>query len=119
MTIEKRHQPRCRCDLPAHLIHRGRAFPIRISDIAAGGLGIRAGRLALPSGNLIEVELRLNGATWSLHGLIVHTGAPRIGVMFKTPQPALFSAATQAGSAPSPMRTTALGGALSPPPPAP
>lgn len=119
MTIEKRYQPRCRCDLPAHLIHRGRALPIRISDIAAGGLGIRAGRLALPSGNLIEVELRLNGATWSLHGLIVHTGAPCIGVMFKTPQPALFSAATQAGSAPSHVRTTALGGALSPPPPAP
>ena len=94
MTIETRHQQRVRLSFDVPIIYRGRLFQAGARNLSSEGMFLRTGALTLPRGTLIEMEFRLGVQKWLIAGLVVRQSPSGIGIMFRSPQVALFKLAS-------------------------
>ncbi|MES9873592.1 MAG: PilZ domain-containing protein [Candidatus Sedimenticola sp. 6PFRAG7] len=92
MSIERRYHQRIKTDIKVQLNYRGRNFSANTSNITSHGLGLKTGFLTIPSGNLVELELRVGNRKWQVEGLVIHADKHNIGLMFRAPQPELEAA---------------------------
>lgn len=91
MLGERRYCARHRLELPVYIRYHKRPFLTATArNMSAGGMFLSVKALTLPAGTLIELELRALGKRWLLPAIVIHGDSTGIGVMFQTPQTALF-----------------------------
>ncbi|MFP4603092.1 MAG: PilZ domain-containing protein [Halochromatium sp.] len=91
MPRERRYCARHRFELPVYIRYHKRPFLTATArNVSAGGMFLSVKALTLPTGTPIELELRCLGKRWLLPAIVIHGDNSGIGVMFKSPQSALF-----------------------------
>jgi hypothetical protein len=91
MPRERRYDARHRLDLPVYIRYHKRPFLAAMArNVSAGGMFLSVKALTLPTGTPIELELRSLGKRWLLPAIVIHGDNSGIGVMFESPQNALF-----------------------------
>ena len=91
MPTERRYCARHRFELPVYIRYHKRPFLTATArNVSAGGMFLSVKALTLPTGTPIELELRCLGKRWLLPAIVIHGDNSGIGVMFESPQSALF-----------------------------
>jgi hypothetical protein len=91
MTVEKRYSKRYPMEGDVYIRYRKqRAFPARAVNCSMQGMFLKTESLTLLTGALVELEIFRDGRLWEVMGIVSHTQADGIGVMFWQPQPELY-----------------------------
>jgi hypothetical protein len=93
MTIERRHSTRIEAGIETQILHRGRCFSTRVTNLSKEGLFLQTGSLTIPPGMFIEISLNVGNHHWQMSGLVIWSSPKGIGVVFRTSQPELYEAA--------------------------
>jgi hypothetical protein len=93
MTIERRHSPRIETGIEAQILHRGRCFFTRVTNLSREGLFLQTDALTIPPGMFIDISLNVGSNHWQMSGLVIWSSAKGIGVVFRISQPELYEAA--------------------------
>lgn len=94
MSVERRYSKRHPMDGDVYIRYRKqRAFPARAVDCSMQGITLKTESLTLLTGALVELEIFRDGRLWEAMGIVCHTRADVIGVMFWQPQPELYASA--------------------------
>lgn len=94
MSVERRYSKRHPLDGDVYIRYRKqRAFPARAVDCSMQGITLKTKSLTLLTGALVELEIFREGRVWEVTGIVCHTQADVIGVMFWHPQPELYASA--------------------------
>jgi len=99
MPVERRYSKRIRVDYEVELGYRGRRLPnAKARNLSPEGIYIALDNLTLPSGTLLELEIRRWGREWFVPAIVVHGDSRGVGLMFREPQPVLYQNELQARS---------------------
>jgi hypothetical protein len=91
MAVERRYSKRYPMDGDVYIRYRKqRAFPARAVNCSMQGMYLKTESLTLLTGALVELEIFRDGRMWEVMGIVSHTQADGIGVMFWQPQPELY-----------------------------
>ncbi len=91
MAVERRYSKRYPMDGDVYIRYRKqRAFPARAVNCSMQGMYLKTESLTLLTGALVELEIFRDGRLWEVMGVVSHTQADGIGVMFWQPQPGLY-----------------------------
>jgi hypothetical protein len=92
MTIEKRHSPRIEAEIETQILHRGRCFSTRVTNLSREGLFLQTDSLTIPPGMFIDISLSVGNHHWQMSGLVIWSCPKGIGVVFRISQPELYEA---------------------------
>jgi hypothetical protein len=91
MSVEKRYSKRYPMDGDVYIRYRKqRLFPAKAVNCSVQGIFLQTESLTMLTGALIELELFRDGRQWTFTGVVTHTQADGVGVMFWKPQPDLY-----------------------------
>ncbi len=90
--------------LPIQIEYQGRGFSARLGSLSPEGALLETHGLSIPEGMRVELCLTLARRPWQIQATITHTTPHEIGVLFHTPQSALYAALGNQLSAPPPIR---------------
>jgi hypothetical protein len=91
MPVEQRYSKRYPMDGDVYIRYRKqRLFPAKAVNCSVQGISLRTKSLTMLNGALVELELFRDGRQWSIMGVVTHTQADGVGVMFWKPQPELY-----------------------------
>jgi hypothetical protein len=91
MPVEKRYSKRYPMDGDVYIRYRKqRLFPAKAMNCSVQGIFLRTESLTMLNGALVELELFRDGRQWSIMGIVTHTQADAVGVMFWKPQSELY-----------------------------
>jgi hypothetical protein len=91
MSVERRYSKRYPMDGDIYIRYRKqRAFPAKAVNCSMQGIYLKTESLTLLTGALVELEIFRAGQLWEVMGIVTHTQADGIGVMFWKPQPTLY-----------------------------
>jgi hypothetical protein len=92
MTIERRHSPRIETQIEAQILHRGRCFFTRVTNLSKEGLFLQTDTLTIPPGMFVDISLNVGTNHWQMSGLVIWSSAKGVGVVFRISQPELYDA---------------------------
>jgi len=91
MSVERRYSKRYPMDGDIFIRYRKqRAFPAKAVNCSMQGIYLKTESLTLLTGALVELEIFRAGQLWEVMGVVTHTQADGIGIMFWKPQPSLY-----------------------------
>jgi hypothetical protein len=104
VTKERRYCARHGIDLPVYIRYGRRPFlGASARDLSERGMFLAVQSLTLPIGTPVELEFSSLGRRWIFPAVVVHGDNTGIGVMFREPQPELFSGLIAATEMPPPI----------------
>ena len=93
MSVERRYSKRYPMQGDVYIRYRKqRAFPARAVNCSLYGISLQTENLSLLSGSLVELEFFYQGRQWLIMGIVTHSNAEGLGVMFWQTQPEFYEA---------------------------
>ncbi|NEX20994.1 PilZ domain-containing protein [Thiorhodococcus mannitoliphagus] len=95
-TIERRYSARYPIKLAVYIRYRKRRFFCATgANLSSQGMFLEVRNVMLPTGTMVELELRALGRDWLIPAVVAHRDAAGIGVMFRELQSELSHGLSQ------------------------
>ncbi|MCU7850866.1 MAG: PilZ domain-containing protein [Candidatus Thiodiazotropha sp. (ex Monitilora ramsayi)] len=102
MAVERRYSKRNPMSGDVYIRYRKqRAFPAQAVNCSSQGIYLKTQSLSLLTGALVELEIFRDGRLWEIMGVVSHSQADGIGVMFWKPQPDLYESVMAVSARPT------------------